>query len=141
MLGAALDARRRLLEVEEGPAARRAGDELRPRGAQPRPLEDAIGELDGARRIVEARQGDRIADAVAQRRAEVDRGGDQRRLVPVARVASVAQDDGDFRAAASAQAGGDEPDRVHRQLGVRRHQNVFQAGGGARGERAIERVR
>ena len=57
---------------------------------------------------------------------------------PIAGVAAVAQDDRDVRGAARAQAGGDEPDRVHRQLGVRGDENVVQAGGGARGERAIE---
>src|SRR5262245_30929640 len=42
--GPLLDAARRLLEIEQSAPARRAGDELRLRGAHARPLEDVEGE-------------------------------------------------------------------------------------------------
>ena len=78
--GDPLHARGRLLEIEQRPAARGTGDELGPRGAQPRALEDAVGELDVARERAEAAERDEVADAVAERRAEIDGDAEQRRL-------------------------------------------------------------
>jgi hypothetical protein len=50
------------------------------RRAQPRALEDPVGQLDVAPERAEAAEGDEIPDAVAERCAEVRGGGEQRCL-------------------------------------------------------------
>ena len=137
MTRARLDARRGLLEIEKGSAARGARDELGPGSAPASPLKDPVGEIYTTPGVTDADQGNGVPDAVAEQRTQID-GCDHQGLGVVDFPSPVAQHDRNIRGPGGAQARRSDTRPANRRRGVDGHQDLFETRSGTGGEGTID---